>query len=139
VRVYNGYIFALNGAYAYLTIDHELTDVLEPPVSAFITPGSHTKVWEDRLCWSVTTPSSNPPMVDIYPGERQSLDVANFSSDWIEFPSEKGWGTMQSTSRVFLKPKRYSASIKIVSKDAKAKEFSIEINPHDLAKPITLT
>ncbi len=92
VRVYNGYISALNGAYAYLTIDHELTDVLEPPVSAFITPGSRTRVWEDRLCWSVTTPSSNPPMVDIYPGERQSLDVANFGSDWIEFPSERRMG-----------------------------------------------
>jgi hypothetical protein len=139
VRVYNGYIFPLNGVYAYLTIEHELTDVLQPPVSAFISPGSNTKVWEDRLCWSVTTPSSNPPMVDIYPGERQSLDVANFSNEWIEFPSEKGWGTMQATSRVFLKSKRYRATIKIVSKDAKAKEFSIEIDPDDLEKPITLT
>jgi hypothetical protein len=46
---------------------------------------------------------------------------------------------MQRTSRVFLKPKRYSAIIKIVSKEAKAKEFRIEINPDDLAKPITLT
>jgi hypothetical protein len=92
VRVYNGYIFALSGAYAYLTINHELGDVLEPPFSAFIAPDSHTTVREDRLCWSITTPSPNPPMVDIYPGERQSLDVANFSSDWIEFPSELRMG-----------------------------------------------
>jgi hypothetical protein len=138
VRVYNGYIFALKGAYAYLTIDHQLGDVLDPPFSAFVSPGSRATVWEDRLCWSVTTPTSNPPMVDIYPGERQSLDVANFSGDWIEFPSEKGWGTMGSTSRVFLKPKRYKATIKIVSKDAKAKEFSVEINPQDFARPIKL-
>ena len=84
--------------------------------------------------------ASNPASVDIYAGERQVLDVANFDRGgiWIEIPSESGWGTVGGTSRVFLKWKKYSATIKIVSKDSKAKEFPVQIDPDNLKVPLTL-
>jgi hypothetical protein len=140
MRVQNGYIFPINSAYAYLTIHHEISDVIAPPnnFSAFITPQSRCRVVEDRLCWSITTPNSNPPSVDVYPGELQSLDVVNFGPDWLEFPSENGWASMGKTSRVFIKSKRYQATIKIVSRDTKAKSFNIEIDPDKLDSPIRL-
>ena len=83
------------------------------------------------------------------------MDIVNIEDgEWIEIPSEKGWATSQDreilrrkrkdgnddvkTSRVFLKPHKYTAKIKIVSKDTKAKEFKIEIDPTDLNAPIKL-
>ncbi len=139
-RIYNGYIFPLNCVYAYITIEHELSDVLppRPPFEAYVTPDHLCTVREDRLCWSTTMPSPNPPVVDIYPGERQALDIVNFDPNWIEIPSESGWGTLRKKSRVFLKAKKYRATIKIISKDTKAKEFPIEIDPDNAGKPVAL-
>jgi hypothetical protein len=157
-RVYNGHVFPLNSVYAYITIEHDLEDVLDPPdpvFAAFISKGHLGKVEEDRLCWSSTAPFSNPPVIDIYAHEKQALDIVNIEDGkWIEIPSEKGWTTSQDkevlkqkraernddlkTSRVFLKPKKYRAKIKIVSKDTKAKEFSIEIDPADPKTPVKL-
>jgi hypothetical protein len=139
-RVHNGYITSLNAAYAYITIDHEIRDILNPPggEGAFISKDCPCIVREDRLCWSVTAPDSNPPKVDIYPGERQSLCICNLGPDWIEFPSEDGWGTMGRAARVFLVKKKYRARIKIVSKDAQAKEFSVLIDPGNLRSPLSV-
>jgi hypothetical protein len=94
-------------------------------------------VQDDRLCWSIYP---NPPFVDIYPGERQALNVVNIDPkpNWVEFPSENGWGTVGGTSRVFLKAKKYRATIKIVSKDTKAKEFEVQIDPDNGKTPLTL-
>src|SRR2546426_3776563 len=122
-RIYNGHVFPLNNVYAYITVEHKLEDVLDPPepYAAFISKGHLCRVNEDRLCWSSTAPYSNPPVIDIYPGEKQSLDIVNIEDgEWIEIPSEKGWATSQDreilrrkrkdgnddvkTSRVFLKP-----------------------------------
>jgi hypothetical protein len=142
VRVHNRYIFPISCAYAYITIDHEISDVLDPPdrFVAFVTPLSCSRVTEDRLCWSVTSPQSNPPSVDIYAGERQALDIVNFGPGWLEFPSEKGWASLggERTSRVFLRSKRYRATIKIVTKDTKAREFRIEIDPDKVESAIRL-
>jgi hypothetical protein len=140
VRIHNSYIFPMNSAFAYITIDHKISDILDPPsgAKAFIMRQHECQVSEDRLCWSVTKNGSNPAEVDIYPGERQSLDVANFGSGWIEFPSESGWGSTGATSRVFLRSKRYSATIKIVSKDARAKSFKIAVDPDKVESAITL-
>jgi hypothetical protein len=140
VRIHNGYIFPINCAYAYITIDHEIADVIGPPngFSAFVIPQSRCRVTDDRLCWSVTTPHSNPPSVDIFPGERQSLDVVDFGPGWLEFPSENGWASLGRTSRVFLKSRRYRATITIVSKDTKAKKFRIEIDPDKMESAIRL-
>ncbi len=135
VRIYNGYIFPLNSVYAYITIENDPSDVLKPPAGydAYISPAHCSKVQEDRLCWSI---APNPPCVDVYPGEKQSLDIVEFTndSDWIRIPSESGWGM----SRVFLKKQKYKATIKIVSKDTKAKEFLIEIDPTNNLNPIIL-
>ncbi len=141
-RVFNDCHFSLNSAYAYITIDHEESDVLEPPngFHAYVRPAHSLKVHEDRLCWCI---SGNPAKVDIYPGERQALDVVNIDPkrEWVEFPSEDGWGSEGKegkTSRVFLKWKKYSATIKIVSKDSKAKEFEVWIDPDNNKTPLSL-
>jgi hypothetical protein len=141
VRVRNGWCYSLDSAYAYITIDHEESDILEPPSGfhAYVRPQYSLKVYEDRLCWSM---AGNPARVDIYPFERQALDVAGFDPkrEWIEFPSEDGWGSSGKPgmkSRVFLKWKKYSATIKIVSKDSWAKEFKVWINPDDDKTPLS--
>jgi len=139
-RVFNGYIFPLNSVYAYISIDHQESDVLDPPAGAeaYVTKSGHLcVVREDRLCWSV---ASNPASVDIYAKERQSLDVVEFDRmhNWIQIPSESGWGTAGGKSRVFLKWKKYGATIKIISKDTDAKEFPVEIDPNNGTTPLAL-
>ena len=136
VRIFNDSIFPMSDAYAYITITHEESDVLPPPDQAksYIYPpyNSHRGhlciVNEDRLCWSM---ASNPASLNIYSRERQSLDIANFDPNrkWVEIPSESAWGTDKGTSRVFLKWKKYEATVKIVSKDSKAREFPVQIAP----------
>jgi|GEM_PF-3101859 hypothetical protein len=137
-RVHNGYVLPMNNVYAYITVEHYPSDVLEPPhgYQAYIKPGDH-KFEEDRLCWSR---AGNPAHVDIYAGEKQSLDVVEIdpSGNWIQIPSESGWGIGGGTSRIFLKMKKYNASIKIVSKDTKAKEFELEIDPFNKTTPLSL-
>jgi hypothetical protein len=130
----NGYVLPLNSVYAYITIDNETSDVLAPPnehYAAFITPKNPSKIEEDRLCWAI---AGNAPCVDICAGENQKLDVVEITSDWIRIPSEQGWGE----SRVFLKRKKYTATIKIVCKDIKAKRFRIEIDPANETEPVKL-
>jgi hypothetical protein len=143
-RICNGYVFPLNSVWAYITISHELSDIHPPPngAKAYITPSPDDRnlVREDRLCWSFT---GNPAVFDIYPGEKQSLDVAGFDPNgkWIEIPSEDGWGSelpKGKSSRVFLNWRRYSAKIKIVCKDTKAREFNVQIDPDNKATPLSL-
>jgi len=88
-------------------------------------------VKEDRLCWSM---AGNPASLNIYSGERQSLDIASFNPnrEWIEIPPESGWGTVRGISRVFLKWKNYKATIKIVSNDSKGKDFPVQIEPDNV-------
>jgi len=72
-RIHNGYVLPLSNVYAYISVEHGPSDVLHPPLGyrAYIVPGDH-KFEEDRLCWSM---AGNPPHVDIYAGEKQSLEV----------------------------------------------------------------
>jgi len=139
-RIYNGYIFPLHSVFVYITIDHQLSDIVETPLpnKAFVNKGCQRIVTEDRLCWSF---AENPASIDIYAGEKQAIGIANVTTDWIEFPSEDGWSTLtdgKKTSRVFLARKKYDATINIVSKDTKAKEFKILIDPDNVESPITL-
>lgn len=141
-RVCNAYDFPLTSVWAYITIIHELSDILPPPngAKAYVVPHHHELVKEDRLCWSF---AGNPAFIDIYSGEKQSLDIANFDPDgnWIEIPSEDGWGSelgKGKSSRVFLKLKRYDITIKIVSKDTRAKEFPLHIDPDNAKTPLSL-
>jgi hypothetical protein len=138
-RVLNGYIYPLNSVIAYITVEHQMDDVMVPPgnCDAFIKPTHLRKLDEDRLCWSR---AGNPDVIDIYAKERQSLDVFEIDPQgrWIQIPSEKGWGTTGGTARVFLKAKKYTAAIKIVSKDTKAKMFQVEIDPGSGSTPLRL-
>ena len=90
-RVHNGYIFPLNCVYAYITISHEESDVLQPPnnFKAYVTPAHLCKVQDDRLCWSIYP---NPPFVDIYPGERQALNVVNIELGRVSVGERMGDG-----------------------------------------------
>ena len=62
------------------------------------------------------------------------MDIANLDPirEWIEIPSESGWGTAGGISRVFLRWKKYEATIKIVSKDSQAKDFLVQIDPDNV-------
>jgi len=137
-RVHNGYVLPLSHVYAYISVEYEPSDVMNPPCGyeAFIKP-NEPKFEEDRLCWSM---AGNPAYVDIYAGEKQALDVVEIdpSGNWIQIPSESGWGVGGGTARVFLKTKKYNASIKIVSKETEAKEFPLEIDPFNKATPLSL-
>jgi hypothetical protein len=137
-RIHNGYVLPMSHVYAYITIEHDPTDVLHPPsgYKVYIKPDDH-KFEEDRLCWSM---AGNLAHVDIYAGEKQPLDVVEIDprGDWIQIPSECGWGIGDGISRVFLKMKKYNAAIKIVSKDTKAKEFELQIDPFNNAMPLSL-
>ncbi len=151
-RVKNNSNYVIHNAVAYITINHDLQDLLQPPkhFAAFIAKGRHErKLQEDRLCWSVAAPDRNPSSVNVLPGEWQLLDIADFGehSEWIEIPSEMGWSSSQKAeevarvpqivSRVFLRGgKTYSGSVKIVSEDTRACSFNIEINPSDQEQPI---
>ena len=59
---------------------------------------------------------------------------------WVEFPSESGWGSADKakTSRVFLKFKAYTATVKIVSRETEANEFPVQIDPFNKTTPLTL-
>ena len=107
-------------------------------MNAFVDEGCPKIVTDDRLCWSF---AGNPASIDIYAGEKQAIAIANITADWIEFSSEDGWSTLTNgvkRSRVFLARKEYAATIKIVSKDTKAKEFKLLIDPDNMESPITL-
>ena len=152
IGIINNSIFPIRATWAYITIEHEIDDILKPPGSneAFIVPKGHEViVKEDRLCWAVKTSQGNPPVVDIYPGEQQILSIANIEADWIEIPSEMGRSSEQSEkernrlhqrehmkSRVFLKRKKYSARVKIVSMNTRARCFDITIDPEDEKYPL---
>lgn len=152
-RVKNGSKHCIHTAVAYISLDHDRDDVLTPPKHflAFISPAHPKKLEEDRLCWAVAAPLPNPPSVDIFPGERQVLDIADFgeNSGWVEIPSEVGWSSGQTeaetkredikrlSSRVFLRAgKRYQGTIKIVSASTRRRVFKVEIDPSNASEPL---
>lgn len=136
-KVINDYIYPICGAYVYITIRHDYEDVIEPPSNfkAYIRSERLNYLTEDRLCWALASPVDNPTAIDILPGEQQPLLIMKIDHDgrWIEIASEKGFSTRREgdISRVFLKPKKYTGYIKIVSMDTKAKIFNIQIDPNE--------
>jgi len=61
-RVKNDSSCCVERATAYITVHHDLDDVLPPTMhfAAFISPRHRRKLQEDRLCWSVTMPNAIP-------------------------------------------------------------------------------
>jgi hypothetical protein len=111
-KVVNDYIYPIHSAYAYITINHEDDDIIDPPsgLRAYIRRDRLTHVSEDRLCWAMAAPVDNPAAIDILPGEHQTLHILRIDSEgnWIDIASEKGFSTRRETdiSRIFLKPKK---------------------------------
>ena len=152
-RVINDSAYPVRGAIAYITVQHELEDVLPPPLhfASYISPVHMKRVEEDRLCWSATSPVRNPVSIDIYSGEHQCLDVLDLGAArrWIEIPSEAGYSSSQTknqaeqhgaiSSRVFLRADRkYQADVRIVSADTRSRTFAVEIDATDQDRPVKL-
>jgi len=137
---------------AYLTIQHDLDAVMEPPChfAAFIERRHLKQIEEEKLCWSANAPTRNPATIDIYAGEKQMLDIGDFgvSGEWIEIPSEVGYASSQTESeakekdriksRAFLRGRCYRGTIKIVSSDTRRRIFHIEIDPAGRQHPLRL-
>lgn len=133
VRVHNCHVLPLTECWAYLSLANiKDADILSPPDDrrAHIEPNAPFPLQDERLCWSVTYPIPQSPKVDIYADESQSLQVLEFnpSANWIGIFSE----SRMSPYRVFLRgDKVYEGSLKIISKETKAKEVAIRIDLRD--------
>jgi hypothetical protein len=130
LRVRNGYVLPLTSCWAYLTLEFDPSNIVNPPAdrSAHIDVNRPLSIREDRLCWSVNP--DNPPKVDIYAGESQSLQVLELDPDgkWVGILSE----TRNNPYRVFLKGgKVYEGTLKIVCREIKSKEIAIRIDLQD--------
>ncbi len=144
LRVFNGGYWTLGNAVCYISIDATEEDVIPPPPNekAFVTPDHFVPLEEMQVCWSVWYPTINPMKVDIYAKERQPLSPCGFNDEFIMIPSEHG-GVIQENhsriARVFLRRKRYSAVLKIVTADTDARYFQLIIDPENKAMPLTIT
>ncbi|HEV2208579.1 MAG TPA: hypothetical protein VG167_07370 [Verrucomicrobiae bacterium] len=134
VRVRNGHVFPLTGCSACITLDHALTDVVQPRYDlrshgieegAHITDKQPLSLSEGKLCWSLGW-NATAPTVDIYPGERKTLEILEIASDesWIAIFSE----TRDKPYRIWLRGGRpYQGTLKITCKEIKAKNFPVQI------------
>ena len=116
-------------------------DIVDGEESAFLNAVVREKLNEDRLCWSIAAPDPNPVKIDIYPGEKQALDIVRFHPDKIEIPSEQGWSDPRRglRSRVFLRKGRYEGGIHIVAKNTLRRSFDLLIDVTDKKREVTLT
>lgn len=152
-RVVNDSNYTVRNAIAYVSVCHDLEEVMAPPLhfTAHINPDHLKLLKEDRLCWSATSPVRSPVSIDIYSGESQCLDIADFGSQtaWIELPSEAGYSSSQTSteaqgsgaisSRIFLRANRiYSVEIRIVTADTRSRTFRIEIDASNREQPVRL-
>jgi hypothetical protein len=132
-RVVNGSPFSMGKAVAYMTIDHKVEDMLDPPArrDAYLNPKNGFILREGQLCWGVQEGGVNPMRVDIYSGEKQPLIFGFIENNRIEIVSEK----LRSPARVFLARKAYTGTLKVVCMDCPAKEFRFKLDP-DSDEPI---
>jgi hypothetical protein len=121
-------------AIAYISINHKIDDMLDPPEGRDAYNRQHDGVIlrEGQLCWSVQEGGTNPMRVDIYSGEEQPLAFGSVETTYIEIFSEKG----RAPARVFLKRQAYKGILKVVCMDCEAKKFPFEIDPDDKTRPI---
>lgn len=134
-RIVNDSRFNMGKAIAYITIVHEVDDILPPPPgrNAYNERLAGLVPREVQLCWAVQELASNlnPMRVEIYPGEKQPLAFGSVEDNLIEIFSEK----CREPARVFLVRKIYKGTLKVVCMDCQAKEFPFEIDP-DASVPI---
>ena len=134
-RIANGSSYTMGKVVAYITIDHEAADILDPPADQSAHHSSHNPaiLREAQLCWAVQEGGQNPMRVDIYAGERQPLPVGVATANHIMIYSER----VTAPARVYLRRKVYTGKLKLVCADCYAKEFRIRIDP-DAETPITI-
>jgi hypothetical protein len=135
-RVANGSSFTLGKALVYVTINHQLDEIRDPPggQEAFIHLGRRAPVDQCQVCWAVQEDGKNPLKIDVYAREHQPLCLGTVHSDSIQMFSERAW----TPSRVFLARKVYTGRLKVTSADCTAKEFDIRIDP-DESPPLTIS
>ena len=139
VRVCNRGKQSIEQAVAYISVNFDnKRDIVDGEESAFIHTGVDTQLVEDRLCWST---ASHPVRIDIYPGEKQALDLVMFEKDKIQIPSEQGWFDPENNhrARVFLRNDRYEGSLHIVSKNTLRRSFKLVIDASSNMPAIKLT
>ena len=141
VRVVNNGLRAIERAFAFITLQYNpAEDVIDVQgKTAFISSNHRVPLSDDRLCWAVATPATrNPPVVDICPGERQGLDIAQIGPNWIEIPSEQGWsdGTQDRKSRVLLRKRKYFGKVSILAANTLRRDFELSIDPEDQVHPV---
>jgi hypothetical protein len=144
LRVFNGGYWTLGNSICYISIDATAEDVLPPPQgeNAFVKPNESVPLKEEQLCWAVWYPTVNPMKVDIYAKERQPLSPCLFGPNYIMIPSEDGWLNCKDRpriARVFLRKKRYTAVLKVVSEDTDARCFQLTIDPENVAMPLKIS
>ena len=122
-------------AIAYLDLEREPSDIVEG-VSSFEGPGHTLPLVGGRLCWAFGGSGKNPAKIDIFPGERQLLNLAQSRSvpiltgtrHILIIASEAGFGeNIDQPARTCLLPKHYAGTIRIVGKNVLARDFDIEI------------
>jgi hypothetical protein len=133
-RVANGSPFTMGKAIAYISIDHQLEDMMDPPQGrdAYNKRQDGVFLREGQLCWAVQEGGVNPMRVDIYSGEQQPLCFGSVETQFIEILSEK----CHSPARVFLRRQKYKGALKVVCMDCEAKTFPFEIDPDEKNCPI---
>jgi hypothetical protein len=138
-RIVNDGFWTINDATLYITLDVQSADVIAPPNGnrAHIHPHNFVPITGDQLCWSVRHPTINPMRVPIYAKERQPFSPCLITPNWISIPSEEGWPP-DNYARVFLRRRRYTGTVKLVSADTNARCFKIIIDPDCAANPCTI-
>jgi hypothetical protein len=155
LRAENQSQFTIGQAGLYITINHQLSDLMNPTdgVEVFHPPGQDAALIDDcGLCWSSRSPKGpTPANIDIYSKESQSFSpfcIYEYQK-LVEVPSEAGWlddkpvrnrvGKFVRHSRAFLKWNKYTGIIKIVSNETFGKSYRFEFDPENREEPMKLT
>lgn len=135
-RVANGGFWTVRDAMLYLALDIKSEDVLPPPSGsdAHIKPNNFVPLSGDQLCWSVRIPTINPMKVDILAKERQPFTICRIGEEHITIPSEEGWPP-DHYAQSFVRKRRYTGTLKIVSQDTDARYFHVSIDPDSRSIP----
>lgn len=120
-------------AIGYLDLNNRAADIVDA-LPAVERIGHRTPVTDGRLCWAI---DGNPHKIDIFPGEAQLLNFAQYvgfnstggsPQHALVIASESGFGeSSQRLARVCLAPKRYDGILRIVARNILSRTYRVEI------------